>query len=76
MDTLLPQPGSGPTIVEAALRVRDMTMMQTHNSKEREFDEWVALLESADARLRLKSVRQPFGSTMAILEVERNDISV
>ena len=72
MDTVLPQPGSVPTVTEAALRVRDLSMMQVHNSKERELDEWVALLEGADKRLRLKNVVQPFGSSMSVLEVVRD----
>lgn len=74
MDTVLPRPGSVPAVTEAALRVRDMSMMQVHNSKERELDEWVALLkEGGDGRLRLRNVVQPFGSLMSVLEVVRDD---
>lgn len=74
MDTVLPQPGSVPVVTEAALRVRDLSMMQVHNSKERELDEWVALLKGADERLRLQNVVQPFGSSMSVLEVVRDDV--
>ncbi len=73
MDTVLPQPGSVPVVTEAASRVRDLTMMQVHNSKERELDEWIALLKGADERLRLQNVVQPFGSLMSVLEVVRDD---
>lgn len=73
MDSVLPAPGSGPRTVEAALRVRDLAMMETHNSKERELDEWAALLKTADPRLTIKAVHQPMGSMMAILEVIRDD---
>ncbi|KAL8714646.1 MAG: hypothetical protein Q9220_001595 [cf. Caloplaca sp. 1 TL-2023] len=73
MDTVLPQPGSVPVPTEAALRVRDLSMMQVHNSKERELDEWVTLLKRADERLRLQNVSQPFSSTMAVLEIVRDD---
>ncbi|KAL8951978.1 MAG: hypothetical protein Q9222_002070 [Ikaeria aurantiellina] len=73
MDTVLPQPGSVPVPTEAALRVRDLSMMQVHNSKERELDEWVTLLKRGDERLRLQNVSQPFGSTMAVLEIIRDD---
>ena len=74
MDTVLPRPGSVPAVMEAALRVRDLSMMQVHNSKERELDEWVALLkEGGDGRLRLQNVVQPFGSLMSVLEVVRDD---
>ena len=73
MDTVLPQPRSVPSVTEAALRVRDLAMMQVHNSKERELEEWVALLKGADERLGIKAVVQPFGSTMSVLEVVRDD---
>ena len=74
MDTVLPRPGSVPAATEAALRVRDLSMMQVHNSKERELDEWVALLkEGGDGRLRLQDVVQPFGNLMSVLEVVRED---
>lgn len=65
MDTVLPRPGSVPAVTEAALRVRDLSMMQVHNSKERELDEWVALLKEGG--------EQPFGSLMSVLEVVRED---
>ena len=32
------------SVTEAALRVRDLAMMQVHNSMERELEEWVAVL--------------------------------
>ncbi|KAF2158988.1 hypothetical protein M409DRAFT_38028 [Zasmidium cellare ATCC 36951] len=73
MDTVLPAPGSGPRSVEAALRVRDLAMLETHNSKERELEEWEALLKAADSRLQLRSTHQPSGSMMSVLEVVRDD---
>ena len=74
MDTVLPLPGSVPSITEAALRVRDLSMMQVHNSKERELEEWVALLKGGDERLRLANVVQPYGSSMSVLAVVRDDM--
>ena len=74
MDTVLPRPGSVPSVTEAALRVRDLSMMQVHNSKERELEEWVALLKGVDEWLRLVDVVQPFGSSMSVLEVVRDDL--
>lgn len=73
MDTVLPAPGTGPRTIEAALRVRDLAMMETHNSKERELEEWNALLKAADTRLCINSVSQPVGSMMAMLEVTRDE---
>ena len=48
-------------------------MMQVHNSKERDLDEWIDLLKGADKRLRLQNVVQPFMSLMSVLEVVRDD---
>ena len=73
MDMVLPPPGSIPVVTEAALRVKDLKMMQVFNGKERELEEWVELLEGADRRLRLRNVVQPFGSLMSVLEVVRED---
>ena len=69
MDTVLPMPGTVPVSVERIVRVRDLTMMQAFNSKERELEDWKALLAAADSRLRLVNVVQPFGSNMSVLEV-------
>ena len=73
MNTALPRPGRIPVSTEAALRVRDLTMLQVHNSKKREIEEWEELLRAADPRLRIHAVRQPFGSSMSVLEVVRDD---
>ncbi|KAK3902974.1 6-hydroxytryprostatin B O-methyltransferase [Staphylotrichum tortipilum] len=70
MDTVLPAPGQVPRSVERIVRVRDLTMMQVFNSHERDLEQWKALLAAADGRLRLRRVVEPFGSTMALLEVE------
>ncbi|PHH68066.1 hypothetical protein CDD80_286 [Ophiocordyceps camponoti-rufipedis] len=44
MDTVLPAPGAVPLSREAKLRCRDMTMLASFNSGERELEEWEALL--------------------------------
>ena len=69
MDTVLPKPGSVPVSVERIVRARDLTMMQAFNSKERDLDDWKALLTAADARLQLVNVVQPYRSDMSVLEV-------
>lgn len=69
MDTVLPMPGSVPLSVERIIRVRDLTMLQAFNSKERHLEEWSDLLAAADTRLQLIRVNQPFGSAMSVLEV-------
>ena len=69
MDTVLPKPGSVPVSVERIVRVRDLTMLQSFNSKERDLDDWKNLLALVDADLQLVRVVQPFGSAMSVLEV-------
>lgn len=69
MDSVLPAPGKIPATQESLLRVRDLTMMEVFNSRERSLDDWTALLEQADQRLRLSNVVQPFGSMMSAMEI-------
>ena len=67
MDTILPQPGTVSLLQERQLRVRDLTMMQVFNAKEREYDTWKTLVEKAG--LRIIHVEQPEGSNMGLLEL-------
>ncbi|KAH3906782.1 elsinochrome C biosynthesis cluster protein B elcB [Parastagonospora nodorum] len=67
MDTILPQPGTVSLLQERQLRVRDLTMMQVFNAKEREYDTWKALVEKVG--LRIIHVEQPEGSNMGLLEL-------
>ncbi|RPA88298.1 putative O-methyltransferase [Ascobolus immersus RN42] len=68
-DTVLPRPGRIPLSKERLLRVRDLTMLQVFNSLERSEEDWKELLAKVDTRLKLRAVREPFGSVMGILEV-------
>ncbi|KAB5575394.1 putative O-methyltransferase, partial [Coniochaeta sp. 2T2.1] len=69
MDTVLPDPGTVPLAKERLLRVRDLTMLQVFNSCERDLHDWKHLLELVDKRLVLKSVVQPAGSVMSVMEL-------
>ncbi|KAI0435859.1 S-adenosyl-L-methionine-dependent methyltransferase [Xylaria telfairii] len=69
MDVVLPRAGSVPVSVERLARVKDLTMIQAFNSKERDLDDWTGLLHAADPRLRIAGRIQPPGSSMDILEV-------
>ena len=69
MDTVLPRVGTISRTREAMLRVRDLTMLQAHNAKERSEDEWVELLEKVDGHLKVRGTVQPFGSVMSLMEV-------
>ncbi|KAF1952598.1 S-adenosyl-L-methionine-dependent methyltransferase [Byssothecium circinans] len=70
MDTVLPKPGSMPVSVERVARARDLTMLQMGNSKERDLEDWNGLIRATDEGLELVNVVEPFGSTMAVLEVK------
>ncbi|KAL9096259.1 MAG: hypothetical protein Q9165_001782 [Trypethelium subeluteriae] len=71
MDTVLPQPGTIPALQERQLRVRDLTMMQVFNAKEREIEDWKQLTRNAG--LQILNVEQPVGSNMGILQVTRRE---
>ena len=69
MDSVLPPPGSVPSTQESMLRVRDLTMMQSFNSGERELSDWEELLGRTEPRLKMKSLVTPFGSFLSVMEV-------
>ena len=72
MDTVLPPPGSTGIVEEALLRVRDLTMIQAFNSRERELQEFIDLFAQADGGdgcLVLRKMVKPPGSVMSVLEV-------
>jgi len=69
MDMVLPKPGSGSRTHEAALRQKDLMMIGTFNAKEREVDEWSALLKNADPSLRICAITRPVGSELSVIEV-------
>lgn len=72
MDTVVPLPGSISVVEEALLRVRDLTMIQTFNSKERELGEFTELFAQAadeEGFLVLKNIVKPPGSAMSVMEV-------
>ncbi|KAF4989101.1 hypothetical protein FGRMN_9343 [Fusarium graminum] len=73
MDTVLPSPGTLPSVRERVIRTRDLTMRQVFNAKERGIDDWEALLRAADPRFVLESVRQPEGSNMSLLTIILRD---
>ncbi|KAL8701142.1 MAG: hypothetical protein Q9224_000636 [Gallowayella concinna] len=68
MDMVLPTPGTASSILEAALRQKDLAMLQCFNAKEREVEDWRNVLEEADPRLEIKAVRRPDGSQHSVIE--------
>jgi len=69
MDSILPLPGTLPRFQDAYLRVRDLTMTQLFNSRERELEEWKDLFSSTEPKLELREWKEPPGSNMAVMEV-------
>lgn len=72
MDAVLPPPGSISVVEEALVRVRDLTMMQAFNSRERELGEFEELFEQAGdegGRLVVKNLVKPLGSMLSVMEV-------
>lgn len=67
MDTILPDPGSIPVLQERQLRVRDLTMIQVFNAKERELEDWKQLTDKVG--LEVQQSTQPSGSVMGVLTV-------
>ena len=47
----------------------DLTMLELQNSRERELDDWAALLKQADPRFNFLGGSQPPGSNLWIMEV-------
>ena len=69
MESILPLPSTLFRFQDAYLRVRDLTMTQLFNSRERELEEWKDLFASTEPRLELRAWKQPPGSDMAVMEV-------
>ncbi|KAG5792354.1 hypothetical protein H9Q69_008595 [Fusarium xylarioides] len=75
MDMVLPKPGSGSVTFEAALRQKDLTMIQCFNAQEREVEEWNALLTKADPRLKIQAIERPAGSELSVIEAMLDESS-
>lgn len=54
---------------QAAVRVRDLFMMQAMGGQERDLEQWKQLLQDADPRLRIVGVQKPAGSILSVIEV-------
>lgn len=71
MDMVLPAPGGESRTLEAALRQKDLMMRQVMNAREREVEDWYALVEKVDKSLRIAGIHRPEGSQHSIIEVTR-----
>jgi hypothetical protein len=71
-DRVLPPPGSVPMTQERMIRAADIEMMTMLNSKERTREDWIALFEKADKRLKVKDFVQPLGMQDTFIKVVFN----
>lgn len=69
MDMVLPKPGSGSTTLEAALRQKDLSMLMTFNSREREASDWYELIEKVSPDLAIHAIQRPEGAQHSVIEV-------
>ncbi|KAF1975876.1 S-adenosyl-L-methionine-dependent methyltransferase [Bimuria novae-zelandiae CBS 107.79] len=53
---VLPPPGVASAFTNKILRTMDLSMLELHNGKEREVDDWTKLLEFCDARFQFDGV--------------------
>lgn len=44
-------------------------MLEFHNAKERDIEDWIGLLAMADTRFRLLGCKQPPSSRLAVMEI-------
>lgn len=72
MDMVLPTPGTSSLTLESALRRMDLTMRQLVNAKEREVEDWHALIRRADETLQIVAIRHPEGSLHSVIEITRS----
>ncbi|KAI1275240.1 O-methyltransferase-domain-containing protein [Xylaria sp. FL0933] len=72
-EACLPKPGTVPLWKETQLRAADLSMTTLFNARDRNSEDWRALFSEADSRFVLKSVIQPAGSALAILDLRWND---
>lgn len=74
MDMVLPKPGTDSQTFEAALRQKDLMMRQVLNAREREVEDWHALIRKVDEKLHIVAIRRPEGSQHSIIEISHSTI--
>lgn len=50
-------------------RAFDLAMLELHNAKERDRDDWIELFRSADERFEVVKIYQPEGSRLGLIEI-------
>lgn len=68
-EQVLPEFGSLSPYQARGLRSMDLAMLEFHNAKERDVDDWAHLLREADRRFHILDTKQPPGSRLSVIEV-------
>ena len=68
-EQVLPEPGALSPYQARSLRSMDLAMLELHNAKEREKDDWANLVRRADGRFHIVGIKQPSGSWLSMIEV-------
>ena len=68
-EQVLPQPGALSSYEARSLRSMDLAMLEFHNGKERDKDDWEYLLRRADKRFHIVGITQPLGSRLSVIEI-------
>ena len=50
-------------------RTMDLSMLELHNGKERDADDWRKLFEDCDPRFKFEKIIRPPGSKLGIIQV-------
>ncbi|MCJ1463377.1 hypothetical protein MMC07_001984 [Pseudocyphellaria aurata] len=65
---VMPEPGEVSLYQERFLRWNDLCMLELHNAKERDKNDWAKLFQEADSRFIFVGVKQPVQSKLSIIE--------
>ncbi|KAK4451383.1 S-adenosyl-L-methionine-dependent methyltransferase [Podospora aff. communis PSN243] len=68
-DSIMPAPGTVSPAKEAVLRHSDLMMWRMFNAKERDEDDWRAVVEGTDKRFKILRVFTPPGTYLGIVEI-------
>jgi hypothetical protein len=69
-DHVVPEPGIRSPFNERSVRAFDLVMKECFNAKERDINDWTALLRKADERFIIDEVKRPEGSQLGIIDVK------
>lgn len=68
-DQVLPEPGVLSLYQDRNVRGWDLAMKEAFNARERDIQEWTALIKGADKRFHILEVKRPQGSFLQIIEI-------